>query len=332
MKLFKSIFLTALIAMASTVAFAQEEADAINAYNEAQELAQSKDFDAAINKFGEAIELGEAVGNADIVTRSKNYIPKLFYQKAAAAFQAFRSSPSVSGLDNVIALFEESQSMGTEYGDSDISNRSRGVLAQLHFQKGTMLYKQENFEAADASFDKALQINSNYAKAYYQKGLVAKKMGGEVETIMSWFDRAINIGNQVNDNTVVRQANNAAHAELLFRGSKAIENNRLTNAIELLQSSLTYNAESSDSFYRLAEASNKLGNYNDAIEYATTAIEHEQGGATDKAKIYFEIGFAQQSKGNKAQACEAFTNASYGSFRAPSEHKMEFELKCESTN
>ncbi len=332
MKLFKSIFLTAIIAMASTVAFAQEEADAINAYNEAQELAQSKDYDAAINKFGEAIELGEAVGNADIVTRSKNYIPKLFYQKAATAFQAFRSSPSVSGLDNVIALFEESQAMGSEYGDSDISNRSRGVLAQLHYQKATMLFKQEDFTGADAELDAAIQINSNYAKAYYQKGLVAKKLESEVETIMSWFDRAINIGSQVNDNAVVRQATNSAHAELLFRGAKSIENNRLSSAIELLQSSLTYNPESSDSYYRLAEASNKQGNYNNAIDFATSAIEFEQGGATDKAKIYFELGFAQQSKGNKAQACEAFTNASYGSFKAPSEHKMEFELKCESTN
>ncbi|MBO6537275.1 MAG: tetratricopeptide repeat protein [Balneolaceae bacterium] len=332
MKVFKSIFLTALFAIASTLAFAQEEADAINAYNEAQELAQSKDFDAAIDKFGEAIELGEAVGNTDIVTRSKNYIPKLHYQKAASAFQAFRSSPSVEGLDNVIALFNTSQEMGSEYGDDDISNRSRGVLAQLHYQKATMLFKREDFEGADTELDAALQINPNYAKAYYQKGLVAKKLDGEVETIMSWFDRAINVGNQVNDNTVVRQATNSAHAELLFRGSKAIENNRLSNAIQLLQSSLTYNSESSDSYYRLAEASNKQGNYDRAIEFATTSLEYEQGGATDKAKIYFELGFAQQSKGNKAQACEAFTNASYGSFKAPSEHKMEFELKCESTN
>lgn len=175
MKVFKSIFLTALFAIASTLAFAQEEADAINAYNEAQELAQSKDFDAAIDKFGEAIELGEAVGNTDIVTRSKNYIPKLHYQKAASAFQAFRSSPSVEGLDNVIALFNTSQEMGSEYGDDDISNRSRGVLAQLHYQKATMLFKREDFEGADTELDGGITNQSELCKSVLPKRISSKK-------------------------------------------------------------------------------------------------------------------------------------------------------------
>ena len=63
-----------------------------------------------------------------------------------------------------------------------------------------------------------------------------------------------------------------------------------------------------------------------------SALEYEQGGSTDKAKIYFEIGFAHQMLDNKADACTAFSKSSFGSFKAPSEHKMEFELKCKSTN
>ena len=94
---------------------------------------------------------------------------------------------------------------------------------------------------------------------------------------------------------------------------------------------LNYNSESADSYYRLSEVSNKRSNYSGAIEFGNSALEYEQGGSTDKAKIYFEIGFAHQLLGNKAEACAAFNNASFGSFKAPSEHKMEFELKCEST-
>lgn len=333
MKVIKSILLTAMIAMASTLAYAQEEADAINAYNEALGFAQNKDYQAAIDKFSEAIDLADAIGNTDIVSRSRTQIPKLYYQKAALAYNAFRSSPNIPNLDAAIAEFTVSREKGAEYDDNDISNRSRGVLAQLNYQKATLLFKQEDFAGADAALNEAITINANYAKAYYQKGLVAKKLDEDnVDGIMSWFDRAISVGEQVNDGEVVRLANNSAHSELLFRGSKAIEQNQLTSAIDLLQNSLNYNAESSDSYYRLAEASNKLNRYNDAIRYGSQAVELEQGGSTDKAKIYFEIGFAQQMQDNKAEACAAFTNASYGSFKAPSEHKMEFELKCESTN
>jgi tetratricopeptide (TPR) repeat protein len=196
-----------------------------------------------------------------------------------------------------------------------------------------MMLKQENYEAADAEFDRAIEINANYAKAFYQKGLVHKNLDeGTVEAFLQWFDRAIVLGEAQNDGEVVRLSKDAAHAELLYRGAKLIQDGKYSAAIELLRASLEYNLESADSYYRLAEASNKLERYDDAIKNGNLAITYEQGGSTDKAKIYFEIGLAYQMKGEKAKACEAFSSATYGSFRAPSEHKMEFELKCESTD
>lgn len=329
MKVIKNLLFTVLFAMFAVFSNAQE-ADAINAYNEALSLAQNKDFKSAIDKFGEAIELAEAIGNTDIVTRSKTQIPKLYYQEAAKAFKVFRSSPSVSNLDVAIAQFLKSQSIGNEYSDSDISNRSRGVLAQLYFQKGSLLLKTEDYSGADAALNEAINVNANYAKAYYQKGLVAKKLfEGDIEAMLAWFDRAITVGTQVNDAEVVRLANNKAHAELLFFGSKAIEQNQFSDAVDLLQRSLDYNNNSADSYYRLSEVSNKQSKYDSAIRFGNKAVELEQGGSTDKAKIYFEIGFAQQMKDNKVEACSSFTKASYGSFKAPAKHKIEFELKCE---
>jgi tetratricopeptide (TPR) repeat protein len=94
---------------------------------------------------------------------------------------------------------------------------------------------------------------------------------------------------------------------------------------------LDYDDESADVYYRLAEASNKASNYEKAVQYATTALDHENGGKTDKAKIYFELGYAHQTLGNKSVACDAFSNALFGSFKSPAEHKMEYELKCDST-
>lgn len=331
MKVFKSIFLTVMIVFASASVFAQDEAAAINTYNEALELVGSKSFDAAISKFQEAIKLADEVGNADIKERSTKQIPQLFYQKAVASFNTFRSQKSLDALEQAIADFQVSFDKGKEYSDSDIENRSVRVIAQLYYTKGTMLLKQEDYVGADAEFDKAIEINPNYAKAYYQKGLVHKNITDKgVEDFLGWFDKAVQVGTSQNDGEVVRLANNAAHAELLYRGAKMIQDGKNSGAIELIQKSLEYNDQSADSYYRLAEASNKLNKYDQAVTYAEQALNYEQGGSTDKAKIYFELGFAYQMKSNKAKACEAFTNASYGSFKAPSEHKMEFELKCES--
>lgn len=335
MKDLKKLFLLIALAMGTVTASAQDAtySDAVTAYNEAQEIAQADNYDAAILKYQEAIAIADALGTEgqDIKQRSEKAIPQLYFAKAAAAYKAFQGSPSIPNLDAAIAEFAEAREVGRTSGDTQVQSRSRGVLAQLYYQKGTMLFKREDYAGADAALNNAIQTNSNYAKAYYQKGLVHKKdVPEDLDGIMNWFDQAITVGTNVNDGAVVRQATESAHAELLFRGSKSIEQGQNTTAIETLKRSLEYNPESADSYYRLAEASNKLGNRDNAIRYANQALSFEKGGNTDKAKIYFELGVAHQAKNDKGNACGAFKSASYGSFRAPSEHKMEYELKCES--
>lgn len=332
MKFFFSFFSIVLVASASLVA--QDQAAAITAYNEARELAQAKDYSAAIDKYSEAIEIASQLGEGgeDIKNRSEKQIPKLYFTIAVDAFNEFRSGPSLEKLDATIELFIQSEEIGINFGDTDVQRKSSSVLAQLNYQKGLMLFKREMFVESVEALDEAIRINPNYAKAFYQKALVHKKNSPEdIDGIMGWYDQAIATAIRVNDSEVERLANQSAHGDLLFRGAKAIEAGNNTQAIELLQSSLGYFSESSDSYYRLAEASNKLQRYNDAIQYSSQALGLETGGNTDKAKIYFELGLANQMLENKGEACSAFESASYGSFKQPSEYKMEFELKCKST-
>jgi tetratricopeptide (TPR) repeat protein len=332
----KKIFLIMVLAMTTVAVNAQSTlTDAINAYNQARELATAKDFDTAISMYEEAITIADELGQEgqDIKQRSEKAIPQMYFQRAVVAYNTFKGDPSIPNLDEAIEEFGEAEEMGQESGDTQVQSKSRGVLAQLYYQKATMLFKREEFEAADEALNQAIQTNSNYAKAYYQKGLVYKKTNpNDVEGIMSFYDRAIAVGEQVNDNGTVRQARESAHGELLFRGGKAIEAGNSTQAIEFLELSLEYDSGSADSYYRLAEASNKLGRRDAAIQHAQKALDLEPGGNTDKAKIYFELGVAYQAKGNKGEACKALSSASYGSFKSSAEHKMEFELKCESAS
>ena len=336
MKDIKRIILIAVFSMFAVATYAQDSGtytDAVTAYNKAQEMAQASDYESAISLYEEAISIADALGSEgqDIKERSEKAIPKIYYQIAVAAYRDFQTAKTIESLNDAIIDFNSSFEVASEAGDTEVSGRSRGILAQLYYQKATMLFKREDFTGADEALNQAINTNSNYAKAYYQKGLVQKNLNeNDVDAMLNWFDQAINVANQVNDGEVVRLANDAAHSDLLFRGSKAIENGRFDTAIDLLERSLEYNSNSADSYYRLAEAANKKFSSDAAIGYAQKALGFEQGGSTDKAKIYFELGMAYQAKGNKAGACEAFTNASYGSFKAPSEHKMEYELKCES--
>lgn len=336
MKVLNKSLLLLLVGLFATNVYAQGTYDdAIKLYNEANTQAEAKEYDKAISTYLEAVKIGEALGTpkgSDIKARSESQIPKVQLNKAGNLFNAFRSSTQIPDLDIAIAAFEETVQIAKQYEDTRVLQAAQGYVPQLYYQKATMLFKREMYKEADTALNSAIQANSNYAQPYYTKGLVAKKLSDDINDALRWFDQAIAVADKTNKGQVARQAKSAAHDELLFRGVKLIESRQFGDAVDLLNLATEYDGESADAFYRLAEAYNKQSKYDSAISNANTALELEQGGKTDKAKIYFEIGFAYQMKGSKAQACSAYTNASFGSFKGPAEHEMEFELKCSSTN
>lgn len=335
MKVFYKSLLVLLVGLISLNVTAQEYTDAVNLYNEGLTQAKSKNYDGAISSFTQTMSIGDQLGTdqgVSIKSQAQRQIPKMYYQKAVIAFNAFKTTKTIDALDAAIVSFDETADIAKEYDDADISRRAVGIIPQLYYQKATLLYNREDYDGANAALNKAINANSNYAVAYYQKGLVAKKATpDDIDNILNWYNQAIAVAERVNDSRIVRSANNSAHDELLYRGAKLTENKRYSQAVELLELATTYNDESADVHYRLAEAYNKQGDSDNAIKHAKEALKYEKGGKTDKAKIYFEIGLAQQSKGNVGEACQAFGNALFGSFKAPSSHIMEFELKCKSS-
>ncbi|WP_165141435.1 tetratricopeptide repeat protein [Halalkalibaculum roseum] len=318
----------------STNLMAQDRGAAVQAFNKALELAKSNEYDQAIEMYNQAIAQAEQLGEEgqDIVQRVEKQLPSIYYQKALASYKEFQKAKSLSSLETTIENFQEASEMSSEYGNDDISGKADQVVTQLYYTKSILQYKSSNYSESLASLNQAIERNPNYAKAYYQKGIVLKNQeSSNFERALEQFDQAIEVGNRVNDNQIVRKAREAAHDELLYRGSKATESKNYKTAVTLLDRALEYETESADAHYRLAEAYNKQALWNQAISHANTALELENGGRTEKAKIYFELGTAYKNQGNVEQACGAFKNAAFGSFKSPAEHQMEFELKCEST-
>lgn len=336
MKLFKNSFATLLLALfvvgVTTNVNAQDKRKAIQTYNKALELVESGDYEQAVSMFNQAIAQGEELGEEgqDIVARAEKQLPTTYYQMALAEYRTFQSSKSLSSLDATISTFQEAGKISEEYGNTQIAEKVPGVITQLMYNRALLQYQQEDFEASLATLDEVIGRNANYANAYYQKGIVTKNMeGGSLDEALGFFDKAIEVGEQNNDNQIVSRAQEAASSELVYRGSQAIENKNYSSAIDLLNRALEYDSSSEEAYYRLSEAYNGQQQWKEAVDAAQQALEISNGGRTDKAKTYFSLGTAYQGLGQRANACDAFDSAAFGSFKSSAEHKMEFELKCE---
>lgn len=313
---------------------AQDKRAAVKTYNKALELAQAGDYSQAINVYNQAIVQAEKLGESgqDIVKRAKNKLPQIHYQLALQKYKTFQSDQTIANLDAAINEFQNTKDVAEQYGDQQISQQTGGIITKLLYQKSLVQYQQNNLKDALATLNQVIERDPNYAKAYYQKGIVIKNMESQnLEDALAQFDRAIEVAKKVGDKKTLRRAQESARDELIYRGVKATEDNQnFDRAIELLLRALEYDSTSADAYYRLAEAYNKNQNWSQAVKYAQQGLEYESGGRTEKAKIYFELATAYQGLGQKENACNAFSNAAYGSFKSPSEHAMEYELKCDS--
>lgn len=342
MKVFKISLLALVLGLTAISIHAQDRTQAVQLYNKGLEEAQSNNYDASISTFEQVITMANQMGpeGEDLKQNAEEQIPKMYFAKARDAYQSFQQSKDLEDLQTTINAFREVIAVSEEYGDTRYAPSAKGAIPQLYYSKSVLLYSQDDIAGAEEAVDQALNLNSNYAAAYYQKAKIFKKVNDTnddgiidqgIDDMLEWYDRAIQVGDATDKMNIANKAREAAHDELLAVGSKAITDGEINSAIETLTKALDYDNSSADVHYRLAEAYNKNNNAQQAIEHANQALELENGGRTDKAKIYFELGFAYQTLGNKANACDAFSNALYGSFRAPAEHKMEFELKCDST-
>lgn len=325
-------FVMFLLLGTAEITQAQDEArvQAIEMYNNAQELAGSNDFDGAIDLYRSALEISRENGLNDITDLIEERLPRVYGSRASSSYRTYQSERTVSAIDTAIEDFKASQDAAAEFGNQQVEQQARGAIPQLYYVRSILNFRQDNLEEAMDDLNTALELNSNYAAAYYQKGIVQKNMTPEdVDTWMEWYDRAITVAEQVGDNTTLENAREGAADELIFRGVNLGEERNFERAIELLNMVEQYDPASDEQHYRLSEIYNKRTNWSAAETHARQALEYHTGGVADKAKIYFELGTALKGLGQFEGACSAFENARYGDFTEPANHELEFQLKCE---
>lgn len=318
----KLIFTLTVALSLNSFAQAQTYEDAVKTFNEGYQLVKDGKAAEAKAKFFEVISISDKVGEEaiEIKKKAESQIPALQYKIAGELYK----SKNITG---AIDAFQEAAELAKKFGDKSIETKVKGVIPKLYYSQGNSYFKQEKLEDAIQAYQKAIELEPNYGKAYYQIGLVYKKQDN-LDLALENFDKAIEIGLATKDRVAAREAEEAARDLLIFKGAKEIEAKRFDSAIELLNKAINYDNESAEIYYRLAEAYNKKSVFDLAIEYANKALKFEKGGKTDRAKIWYELGYAYKNKGNKSAACEAYEQASFGQFKNIAQYEMENELKC----
>lgn len=301
---------------------AQSREDAITKFNEGFALFNEQgDFVGAIEKFKETIVIADEVGAEanDIRERAVGQIPRLAFMNAA---QYVRER----NLQEAVNAFEEAIRLAETYDDEQTLRRVRGNLPPLHLNIGNQYFRNERNEEALEQYRRAIELNPSYVSAYYQKGLVFRRLN-DIDRALENFDVSIDLAREADDQESVERSQRAARDYLVFLASEQIEEEYFSRALDLLNRAAGY-GESASLHYRFAEVYNNQRRYSDALTSAQRALELETGGRADRARIYFELGLAHKGLENTQAACDAFRNAMVGDFRSPAEHEIEHELNC----
>lgn len=305
--------------------------EAVELYNNATELAGNNEFDDAIVFYREALAISrEHEGLSDITDFIVERLPRVYSSRAVNTYREFQNNRNIETLSRSIEYFESARDVANEFDDAQVEQQATNNIPQLYYQRGLLNFRAENFDESMADLDEAIELNPNYAAAYYQKGIVQKQITpNDVDAFIYWYDRAIDVAENVNDNRTLNSAKSGARDELIYRAVNLADERNFNRAIELLQRAEEYDPSYYEPHYRLSVIHNERGNWSSAENSARRSLELHTGGAADKAKIYFELGTALKGQGNVESACDAFENARFGNFTDPANHELQFELRCE---
>jgi len=215
-------------------------------------------------------------------------------------------------------------------GDAEVERRANGYIAKIEYSFGLSQMKKEAYDEAIVHFDTGIDKDPAYPKNYLARAKALKKQG-DIDASIAAYAETVSRAETAGDSKTGRTAKQAIRDHFIFLASSALSRNgsRTTraDADEALEALMTLQnfvpEEDADVLYYMAEIHKINGEFKDAVEVADQALALHRGSRTDKAKIYYVKGEALMALGNNPGAKEAFTGASYGSYKASAQHYIE---------
>ena len=308
-------------ALMVSVAKSQDLNQVIQAYNEGAKAMQT-DPAAAIKSFENAISLAEKVGAEAVEMKKKatSVLPGLYLKLAQTAIT--EKKPSA----DIMKAAKTARSVAEKYGTQVQKDNASKILVQAFNVQAVGFFSKNDYQNALVTFDSLLAVNPDYVNAIYNKALIYNKQNNSdlfEQTIDSYLVKV----KAVNDTTKAKQASTLALGYFRGAGSKANQTGKLDDALTLLNKASKY-GDDKDTFYYFSDVYNKQKNFDKGLENAQRGLDLESGTAEAKAKFYFQLGLAQEGKGQTAEACASFKNSAFGPFAEPSKIQLK-NLKCQ---
>lgn len=226
--------------------------------------------------------------------------------------------------------FLKAAQMAQKAGDQEVAQKALRIVAQLDYNFGLRAYRNEQYDKALEHYTKGIEHDPSYPKNYLGKGLALLKLE-RFEEGLETLKQTLAVSKQAQDRNTLQAAEKAIRDHYLYLASSTLARNggnpnpsdaraAISYLDELLQ--IKDVSPDADVYYYYAEAYKTLGEYQKSVEMAQKALELHRGSRTDKAKIYFVMGEAYMLLGDKENARKAFSNALYGSYKAPAEHYL----------
>jgi tetratricopeptide (TPR) repeat protein len=226
---------------------------------------------------------------------------------------------------DVIRAAKAAVASSEKYNSASNKANAEKVLLQGYNMLAGEYFAKSDYANALAAYDSALTLNPGYTNAIFNKATIYIKQNNPaaVEQTVDLFLEKTKNGT---DTVKPKQASTMALEYFRSAGSQASQAEKLDEALSLLTKASKY-GEDKDLFYYYADVYNKQKNYDKGLESAQKGLSLESGAAEAKAKFYFQIGLAQEGKGQTAEACASFKNSLFGPFAEPSKAKRT-NLKC----
>ncbi|MGD0951811.1 MAG: tetratricopeptide repeat protein [Methanotrichaceae archaeon] len=266
--------------------------------------------------------LGNAVQNPG---KEQQCLHKLGFNKNEIEENVKILLESSSNYEKGLGKWEKNDLDGAEweFGTAiSIYQKPHPLLSMSYFQRGNIRSLQRKFKEACVDYSAAIEINPQYAEAWYNKGTALGKLGKHDDAIKA-YDKAIEINPQFaeawnNKGTALSEL--GKHDDAIKAFDKTIEinpqyaeawNNKGTalselgkhdDAIKAFDKAIEINPQYADAWYNKGTALGELGKHDDAIKAFDKAIEINP----QYAKAWYNKGNALVKLGKHDDAIKAF--------------------------
>jgi tetratricopeptide (TPR) repeat protein len=222
------------------------------------------------------------------------------------------------------SLFASAATGADEASDTEVAQRARQIAAHIDYKLGTEAFKAEDYPAALEHYLNGENIFPAFIKNLYGKGLALKNL----DRIDEALDAFKTVAGAQGDRRTSLAAEKAIRDHFMSQASTLLAKRNATRAdadaaLAALASLSEFMEADADVHYYTALAHYTKGEGEEAITVAQQALNIHSGSRSDKAKIYYVLGEAYVSVGNRDAARDAFSNAVYGTWKQSAEHYLE---------